>query len=378
MDMHELGGVDDPLEATKLEDIVGLCLSGGGYKAVMFHAGALARLNELGALRKIDRVSSVSGGSIAAGLLAIRWQALDFEDGIARGFQTEILAPLIRLCLKANIDQVAIAGGVLSPFERAVDKVEAAYDKWLYKGASLSDLPDEERGKAPRFVFNATNVALNTLERFSKAHVRDHRVGEWANPDLPLARIVAASSAFPPVLSPLAIMPPRPLSAMVGADRNHAPYNERLDLCDGGAYDNLGIETIWKRCRTILVSNAGDPFDETPSPPDDWGSQLRRTVSMIHRQAENNRMRMLILLARGGHRTVALWNLRARPAHPALSLDEAGIRTAQNTKVRLKPMRREEAIALMRHGYAMCDASVGAFWMPDNPRAKAFPDYLKA
>ena len=50
---------------------LGLCLSGGGYRAMLFHAGALRRLNEAGLLEKLDMVSSVSGGSIAAGLLAV-------------------------------------------------------------------------------------------------------------------------------------------------------------------------------------------------------------------------------------------------------------------------------------------------------------------
>ena len=55
----------------------GLALSGGGYRAMLFHAGAIWRLNELGWLSKLDRVSSVSGGSIAAGRLAARWDKLN-------------------------------------------------------------------------------------------------------------------------------------------------------------------------------------------------------------------------------------------------------------------------------------------------------------
>ena len=39
---------------------VGLCLSGGGYRAMLFHAGSLARLNEAGWLPKLTRVTSVS------------------------------------------------------------------------------------------------------------------------------------------------------------------------------------------------------------------------------------------------------------------------------------------------------------------------------
>src|SRR6266481_444265 len=52
---------EDPLERN-LEEGIALCLSGGGYRAMLFHAGVLWRLNEIGILRKLDRISSVSGG----------------------------------------------------------------------------------------------------------------------------------------------------------------------------------------------------------------------------------------------------------------------------------------------------------------------------
>src|SRR6185312_7094089 len=43
-----------------------LCLSGGGFRATLFHLGALRRLNETGVLAKLDTITSVSGGSIMA------------------------------------------------------------------------------------------------------------------------------------------------------------------------------------------------------------------------------------------------------------------------------------------------------------------------
>ena len=67
-----------PADFDSLLDL-GLCLSGGGYRALLFHSGVLTRLNEAGMLPKLDMISSVSGGSIAAGLLASFWpRALEF------------------------------------------------------------------------------------------------------------------------------------------------------------------------------------------------------------------------------------------------------------------------------------------------------------
>ena len=51
--------VDDRDQAP--DEGLGLCLSGGGYRAMLFHLGALWRLNEAALLHTADRVSSVSG-----------------------------------------------------------------------------------------------------------------------------------------------------------------------------------------------------------------------------------------------------------------------------------------------------------------------------
>jgi len=56
---------------------IALCLSGGGYRAMLFHVGALIRLNELAYLPKLARISSVSGGSITAGMLGLKWNRPD-------------------------------------------------------------------------------------------------------------------------------------------------------------------------------------------------------------------------------------------------------------------------------------------------------------
>jgi NTE family protein len=68
---------DDPNR--KPENGTALCLSGGGYRAMLFHLGALWRLYELGLLRTIKRISSVSGGSITAGVLGLNWSKLSFD-----------------------------------------------------------------------------------------------------------------------------------------------------------------------------------------------------------------------------------------------------------------------------------------------------------
>src|ERR1044071_9116910 len=47
---------------------LGLALSGGGHRAAFFHIGVLAKLAELGLLRPVQVISTVSGGSIIGAL----------------------------------------------------------------------------------------------------------------------------------------------------------------------------------------------------------------------------------------------------------------------------------------------------------------------
>ena len=55
---------------------VGLALSGGGFRASIFHMGVLRRLHELEILPKIDVISTVSGGSILGAALYLRLRCL--------------------------------------------------------------------------------------------------------------------------------------------------------------------------------------------------------------------------------------------------------------------------------------------------------------
>src|SRR5437868_15502856 len=78
--------------------LFGLALSGGGFRATLFHLGTLWRLNELGWLVKLDRVSSVSGGSLTAGALACRWSELAVDGaGVAQAFGSALSERIHRL-----------------------------------------------------------------------------------------------------------------------------------------------------------------------------------------------------------------------------------------------------------------------------------------
>lgn len=356
---------------------VGLCLSGGGYKAAAYHLGALIRLNELGWLKRIDRITSVSGGSITAGYLGVRWKDLVFDAaGVATNFHKVVVEPLHEFLTEVNLDVSEGILGLLLPFRSGADGVAKGYDKHLFKGASLQSLPEPGEG-TPEFMLLATNYELNSLWRFSQPYAADYRVGMIRNPTFSLARIVAASSAFPPFFCPLELdLTGHTVKPQVGADRNNGRFLKRALLADGGIYDNMGLEPIWKRFGTLLVSNAGDAVDEEDH-PSNWAGLMLRIIGLMHRQAENNRQRPLMMLAKLGKRKVAYWPLRNHPdqypTKPTLRPSDDDIRAAQHEGVRLWSLGVKAFGRLANHGYTLGDAAMRSYLAAAAPAPTRLP-----
>ena len=354
---------DEPVQSIGDEDIrppepgTALCLSGGGYRAMVFHIGALWRLYETGALRSIKRISSVSGGSIAAGLLALKWPNLSFDPArVRQDFVTEVVEPL-RALASETIDEEAIVLGLALP-GRVSDRVAAAYNRHLFGDATLQDLPD-----APRFVFNATNVQSGVLWRFMKPYMRDYRVGEVKRPSLSLSIAIAASSAFPPVLSPVELrLDPASFTPNSGLDLQRIPFTSRVILSDGGVYDNLGLETAWKRYQTILVSDAGGRMQAEEEPKSDWVRHAYRILEVIDNQVRALRKRQVIDSFNQHNRAGAYWGIRTDIGSYQLvnSLPCPFARTIAlaETPTRLKRLDDVLQERLINWGYAVCDAAL--------------------
>ena len=335
----------------------GLCLSGGGYRAMIFHVGVLWRLYEAQLLKNVNRISSVSGGSITAAVLALKWGKLSFNPAnIETDFVPEVVNPIRALAGK-TIDAPAIIFGITLP-GRISDRVAKAYQRYLFGETTLQHLPDE-----PRFVINATNVQSGALWRFMKPYMRDYRVGEVKNPKIPLSRAVAASSAFPPVLSPVEIpLDPKTFTPNSGLDLQREPFTSRVILSDGGVYDNLGLETVWKRYETVFVSDGGGKLQPEEAPKSDWARHAYRVLNLIDNQVRALRKRQVIESFKSGTRSGAYWGIRTNIADYGLSdaLPCPHDRTMElaETPTRLKSLDGERQERLINWGYAVCDAAL--------------------
>jgi NTE family protein len=343
-------------------DGIALCLSGGGYRAMLFHVGAILRLNEMGLLGKLARVSSVSGGSITAAVLGLNWNRLEFgDDGRASNLGTLLVEPIGRMASK-TIDRGSILSGVFLPGSVS-DRIVGHYQNVLFGDATLQDLPSDAEG--PRFVINATSVQSGALVRMSRPYLADYRVGVIRKPKILLAEAVAASSAFPPFLSPAEIdVDPGDFETDASCDLQHEPYTDTLVLSDGGVYDNLGLEAAWKRYKTVLVSDGGGKMQPDPEPAGDWPQHAKRILDIIDNQVRNLRKRQLIGSLTTGARDGAYWGILTDIAHyqldDSLPVTLQQSRRLADTPTRLKRLPGERQQQLMNWGYAVCDAAIRA------------------
>ena len=353
---------------------IALCLSGGGYRAMLFHLGVLWYLNDARYLKRIARFSSVSGGSITSATLASRWAKLGFnEQGSATRFVDEVVKPIRALAGK-TIDVKSVLGGLFGRGS-AGDRIRDAYDDHLFNGIRLDQLP-----KSPRFTINATNVQTGSLVRFTPEYIADYRVGQW-KANRKVAEAVAASSAFPPVLSPVKLkFAASDYQKLDGATLTDPPYTTEVVLTDGGVYDNMGIETALKNCSTILVSDAGGKMAPDEDPKSDPVQHSIRINSLVDNQVRSLRKRQVLdaLKTFKTHKGT-YWSMRSDPndreKYPApsdLALPAHRIEELAKTPTRLAAIEPDYQQRLINFGYAMTERAIRSWVDEQAPKGK-FP-----
>lgn len=354
---------------------VGLALSGGGYRAALFHTGAIIRLNELAVLPRIDRISSVSGGSIASGLLAKSWPQLTFQDGVATNLDDTFVRSVLDITARSLDVRVSIAGFL--PFVSAGNRLADLYDQFAFGGMMLSDLPDR-----PVFVFNATNLQTGGLIRFTKHYIADWRALLVDNPSVRVAAAAAASSAFPPVLAPMRLdLSGQNVVVPEGARFDNRELRERPVLVDGGVYDNLGLEAIWKRCGVVIASYAG--FNREAEPENFSLDHMVPVIMTFLAASIDWRERMLVNLFRHKladslpERLGAYWTAGTEmtdfPVHDGWKPAAAAIDRAARTPTRLEGLSPEDQRVVIEAGYAYADAGMRSYLLPEAPPPEGPP-----
>jgi NTE family protein len=349
----------------KKEDRKGtaLCMSGGGYRAALFHLGALRRLNELGVLASIDTFTSVSGGSIMAAQLATWLTRAKREPGKpVAGFDAGVATPMRAFAGRDVRTGAALAR--LKPRNWLVpgaqsEALAAAYAQGPAPGR-LEDLPHE-----PRFVFLASDMRFRDqwvfdtgLRRIGSSSAGYGPLGNWT-----LARAVAASSCVPGAFSVVrAKQAPSALAGGSYAEPDRDRLVAEIDLSDGGMFDNLGLEPVWRDHETVLVSDAAPSFKPDPDVGWLWGA-LRQGVILLE-QATEVRKRWLVSGFIAGELTGAYWGIASRPASYELE-PEPDAYSYPLIRDFIAPVRIDldvfspgEMGVLENHGYLMTDIAL--------------------
>lgn len=339
-------------------DGVGLCLSGGGYRAMLFHTGVLWRLNELGLLPELHVVSGVSGGAITSAALARMWNSLEFDDaGVTADFVDRVVRP-IRTLASSTIDIWAIARGIVKPWRTIGEELATSLRRELFGDDTLAQLPH-----MPAFDVNATNLRNGARWLFSREWMGDEISGWVPDPKAKLAFAVAASSAFPPFLSPVALRVPGRMS--------------RVMLTDGGVYDNLSVEPVIDRCSTVLVSDGGGQLERPDEVASPWLRQTVRVLHVVDSRARALRKHQVLESYRNGDYAGAYWGAYSDITNFAVA-DTLPAPVEQTLRLAQLPSRLEALDALTQQrlinwGYAIADASMRSWITPNAKPPADFP-----
>jgi NTE family protein len=328
------------------------------------------RLNELGILPKIDRVSSVSGGSITSGILARGWRSLDFDPATGQASAASVREHFLRPILQATSRTLDVRVGFAGflPFTSAGNRLAKLYNRYIFDGMRLRELPER-----PAFIFNATNLQTGGLFRFTRNYLADWRALTSTTRNVKLSEAVAASSAFPPILAPLRLdLRDETVTVPEGARFDDPELLTEPILVDGGVYDNLGLESVWKRCGVIIASYAGHNSAAEPSnftldhmvpvvftflaASIDW--RERFLISLFQNKLEDG------LPERLGSYWTAGTKIEDFPVHDGWKPSADEFERAANTPTRLEALDRDEQNTVIRAGYSYADAGMRSYLMP--------------
>jgi NTE family protein len=290
--------VSENAPATRDDLKIGLALSGGGVRAAVFHLGVLGRLADEGLLERVAFVSTVSGGSLGTGLVYAlsgnRWPT-------SEEYTDAVLPEAKRLLTTIDIQRDALLRLLRKPWRllsRGWANVlsESLARRWGVRGL-VSEIP-----RHPRWIINATSYESGKNWRFAPHRMGDYLTGHVFEPPVPVADAMAASAGYPVLIGFLVLetkdhLWERYLQGSTLETEPSDPGLRRVHLWDGGVYDNLGLEPLFKPgrlrdgCNFLIVSDASGALG--PERRYRVYRQARRLLSIAMDQVRSLRSRMV-------------------------------------------------------------------------------------
>ncbi len=350
--LREFLGSAEPALHSVLLGKIGLALSGGGFRASLYHVGVLARLAELDLLRHVEYLSCVSGGSIIGAHYYLEVRRLltskrddqitrddyidvvervcrDLLSGIQRNIRTRIAAEWltnIKMIFAPDYSRTKRAGELYeSEIYSRVQDGEGNAPRWLNdlkivpQGESPSFRPKDNNwrraAKVPILVLNATSLNTGHNWQFTASWMGEPPAGIDSQVDanyrlrrmyyeqapephrrIRLGYAVAASACVPGLFEPL------PMANLYERPADSSgKVRPVVRLVDGGVQDNQGTAALLEQgCSVLLVSDASGQMNQEDSPSNGILGVPLRSNSILQARVRVSQFEDLDSRRRGG------------------------------------------------------------------------------
>ena len=244
---------------------IGIALSGGGIRATIFHLGLFKWLAEHEMLEEIKSISSVSGASLCIGII---YSYNNLKWPTSKEFLTTVLPSVEKVLLSNDLQLSALSRLIISPFywNKKVNIISKSLEKKWGVHGKLTDIIGDVK-----WYINCTTYETGKRFYFCHEKMGDYKIGYVEKPNIPLSDVMAASAGFPILIGPYSLQTddyhwiPGEYSTL-----NWQPPHRTIHLWDGGVYDNLGLESIYKfdnggflkdGIEFMIISNASASID---------------------------------------------------------------------------------------------------------------------
>lgn len=342
--LHEFIGDKAHALRSMFRGKVGLALSGGGFRASLYHLGVFAKLAELDMLRHIEVLSCVSGGSIVGAhyylelrrllqqedkkdaqinredyINLVQVMADDFLAGVQENPRVRLMAnPLtnLKMIFSPTYTRTRRIGELYEEliYSRIKDN-EGSEKRWLnqlyiYPEGNKTFFPRRDNwarlNKVPELILNATTLNSGhnwqftaswmgespaTIDTDVDSNDRYRRTDYEEAPEpfkaVRLGSAVGASSCVPGLFEPLI------LSGLY--------KDTTIRLVDGGVHDNQGVASLLEQdCTVIISSDATGQLNTENDPGGGVVKPLLRSNSTMMQRVRNSQYQDLKARARSG------------------------------------------------------------------------------
>lgn len=343
-------------------------------RAAVFHLGILKWLAEQKLLGKVSHISTVSGASICMGLIyganKNHWPK-DHE------FLQKVLPVIEKKITGKDIQWTSLVCLLIQPYywDKKVNLLAKVMEyQWCIHGC-MQDIP-----AYPRWTINTTSYESGKDFRISSSRMGEHSSSFVMHPTFRLSHAMAASAGFPVLIGPYKLKTGKYTWVDASGTITVRPRDEILHLWDGGVYDNMGLDPLFridhdgelnKDINYLIVSNASGTIEHKKRKFSFSVENLKRLLDINMDQVESLKSRSVIDYFQKHHNGMYIkigtrvedilkscpLNAEQRTAVRRASMSAEDVRKAADYKTTLERMSLEDFQRILTHGYELAAAT---------------------